>query len=57
MNNEIGNYLEHIYNDFVKWYGRTEYGSSEFADERVAEFKKNLRIEEGNKFMKTFCTM
>jgi hypothetical protein len=52
MNNEIGNYLNHIYNDYVNWNARTEYGDSEFAKERVAEFKKNLRIEEGNKFIK-----
>lgn len=52
MNNELNLYLEHIFNDFARWYGRTEYANSEFAKERLANFKNNLRIEEGNKFIK-----
>jgi hypothetical protein len=52
MNNEIGLYLDYIFNNFSSWYGRTEYANSEFAKERLANFKNNLRIEEGNKFIK-----
>ena len=51
MNNEIGNYLDHIYNDFVQWYERADV-NQEYAKQRLAEFKANLRIEEGNKFIK-----
>lgn len=51
MNNEIGAYLDHIYNNFADWFQRADV-NQDYANERVAEFKANLRIEEGNKFIK-----
>jgi hypothetical protein len=51
MNNEIGNYLDHIYNNFVQWFERADV-NQEYANQRLAEFKANLRIEQGNKFIK-----
>lgn len=48
MNNEIGLYLDYINNDFERWYDFTEYKN----EERIAEFKANLRIEEGKKYIK-----
>jgi len=51
MNNEIGNYLDHIYNNFVQWFERADV-NQEYAKQRLAEFRANLRIEQGNKFIK-----
>lgn len=52
MNNEIGNYLNHIGNQFEAWYGRASLNKTDYAQQRIAEFKASLRIEQGNKFIK-----
>lgn len=52
MNNEIGNYLNHIGNQFEAWFERSSLNSSEYAKNRISEFKASLRIEQGNKFIK-----
>ena len=52
MNNEIGNYLNHIGNQFEEWFGRASINNSEYVKERVAQFKASIRIEQGNKFIK-----
>lgn len=51
FDNEINLYLDHIYNDFVAWFNRAA-SDSNYIDERIAEFKANLRVEEGNKYIK-----
>jgi hypothetical protein len=57
FDNEINLYLEHIYNNFAGWYNRAvpsvfDEHSAEHVKERLAEFKANLRFEEGNKYIK-----
>lgn len=51
MNNEIQLYLNQIYNDFAHWFDRADT-NKEYAQERLARFKAELKIEEGNKFIK-----
>lgn len=52
MYNEINAYLVHIGNEFESWFGRASNNDSEYVKQRINEFKANLRIEEGNKFIK-----
>lgn len=53
MNTEINNYLNHIANNFETFFGVVgSANGSEYVNNRVAEFKAKIRVEEGNKFIK-----
>jgi hypothetical protein len=52
MNNEIGNYLNHIGNQFEDWFRHVSVNDTDYVNQRIAEFKKSIRIEEGKKFIK-----
>jgi hypothetical protein len=51
MNDQIQKYLDVIHNDFARWYGIADV-NHDFANERLDTFKKELRFEVGNKFIK-----